>query len=163
MANAHETGLSASIFTSDYRQALDIARMLDSGGVNINGMTIHDEHALPLGGVKASGWGRFNGKGAVESFTWLKKVTMGAGGMLPLQAIWVTSSSYTPILPDFHRIQKLFLSTIGYLSPHHAFRASWRIIAFPSSEYAGTGDCECMGTGTTFAIIVPLWTGRSRS
>lgn len=87
LANAHETGLSSAIFTADYGEALSIARKLESGAVHINGMTIHDEHGLPYGGVKASGWGRFNGKGAVESFTYTKSVTLGGGGMLPLHAL----------------------------------------------------------------------------
>ena len=87
LANSHDTGLSASIFTSNHLEALDVARQLESGAVHINRMTIHDEHSLSHGGVKASGWGRFNSRGAVESFTYMKSVTLGGGMMLPLDAI----------------------------------------------------------------------------
>ncbi len=87
LANSHESGLSASIFTSDHREALDIARKLETGAVHINGMTIHDESRLPFGGVKASGWGRFNGRGAINSFTYTKSVTLGGAGMLRLEAL----------------------------------------------------------------------------
>ncbi|ORY33513.1 putative aldehyde dehydrogenase [Naematelia encephala] len=85
--NQHETGLSSSIFTKEYATALDIARNIQAGAVHVNGMTIHDEHTLPFGGVKASGWGRFNGKGAIESFTWTKNVRLSMGHMLPLGAL----------------------------------------------------------------------------
>jgi acyl-CoA reductase-like NAD-dependent aldehyde dehydrogenase len=87
LANSHNTGLSSSIYTANLAEALDIAKQLDVGAVHINGQTIHDEHTLPFGGVKDSGWGRFNGKGAVECFTWTKNVTVAKGGMLPLGAI----------------------------------------------------------------------------
>lgn len=87
LANAHETGLSAAIFTADYREALGLAREMEAGAVHLNGMTVHDEHTLPFGGVKASGWGRFNGRGAVESFTWYQTITMGEPHMLPLAAL----------------------------------------------------------------------------
>lgn len=51
-----------------------MARYVECGSVHINGMTIHDEANLPFGGVKESGWGRYNGQGAIEGFTWIKNV-----------------------------------------------------------------------------------------
>ena len=48
--------------------------------VHVHGMTVHDEHTLPLGGVKDSGWGRFNRPGAVEAFTWSKNMAIGNDG-----------------------------------------------------------------------------------
>jgi acyl-CoA reductase-like NAD-dependent aldehyde dehydrogenase len=47
-------------------------------------MTIHDEPTLPHGGFKSSGFGRFNGKWAVESFTQTKTITTSKGQELPL-------------------------------------------------------------------------------
>jgi acyl-CoA reductase-like NAD-dependent aldehyde dehydrogenase len=87
LANSHQTGLSLSIYTTNLFEAIEIARKLEVGAVHINGMTVHDEHGLPFGGVKGSGWGRFNGKGAVEGFTYTKNVTVAKGGMLPLGAL----------------------------------------------------------------------------
>jgi acyl-CoA reductase-like NAD-dependent aldehyde dehydrogenase len=52
-----------------------MARELDSGAVHINSMSVHDEHALPHGGFKASGWGRFNGQHGVDEFLQTKVVT----------------------------------------------------------------------------------------
>ncbi|KAJ5462500.1 hypothetical protein N7530_010705 [Penicillium desertorum] len=39
-----------------------------SGAVHINSVTIHDEPALPHGGVKNSGWGRFNTDEGLNEF-----------------------------------------------------------------------------------------------
>jgi acyl-CoA reductase-like NAD-dependent aldehyde dehydrogenase len=38
-------------------------------------MTIHDEPALPFGGVKASGWGRFNAQEGMDEFLVTKSIT----------------------------------------------------------------------------------------
>jgi acyl-CoA reductase-like NAD-dependent aldehyde dehydrogenase len=43
--------------------------------VHINSMTVHDEPVLPHGGVKNSGWGRFNGTQGLEEFLVTKSVT----------------------------------------------------------------------------------------
>ena len=59
LANDSVYGLSASIFTGDVAQGMELARHLEAGAVHINSMTIHDEAHLPHGGVKDSGWGRF--------------------------------------------------------------------------------------------------------
>ncbi|WWD03538.1 hypothetical protein V865_001591 [Kwoniella europaea PYCC6329] len=87
-ANSHSTGLTSSIFTNDYREALDMAKELESGAVHVNGMTIHDQHNLPHGGWKDSGYGRFNSKGAIESFTQTKNVRFVKSGKLPLGLIY---------------------------------------------------------------------------
>ena len=38
-------------------------------------MTIHDEPVLPHGGVKNSGWGRFNAEQGLDEFLVTKSVT----------------------------------------------------------------------------------------
>ncbi|WWC64662.1 uncharacterized protein I303_107273 [Kwoniella dejecticola CBS 10117] len=87
-ANSHTTGLSSSIFSRDFKESLELAKKLESGAVHINGMTIHDQHNLPHGGWKESGWGRFNGIGVIESFTQTKNVRFAKEAMLPLGAIY---------------------------------------------------------------------------
>ena len=47
----------------------------DTSAVHINSMTVHDEPALPHGGVKDSGWGRFNTAQGMEEFLVTKTVT----------------------------------------------------------------------------------------
>ncbi|KAH7009677.1 aldehyde dehydrogenase [Ilyonectria destructans] len=61
IANDTEYGLSSAVFSQDLRRALKIAKEIQSGAVHINSMTVHDNLDLPHGGVKSSGWGRFNG------------------------------------------------------------------------------------------------------
>lgn len=75
IANDTEYGLSASVFTEDLRAGLRIADGLESGAVHINSMTVHDEYPLPHGGVKKSGFGRFNGYAGLDEFLYHKTVT----------------------------------------------------------------------------------------
>ncbi|CAG8118738.1 unnamed protein product [Penicillium salamii] len=75
LANGSGYGLSASVFTEDLRKGLRMAKRIQSGAVHINSMTIHDEPALPHGGVKNSGWGRFNTDEGLNEFLVSKSVT----------------------------------------------------------------------------------------
>ncbi|KAI9698254.1 MAG: hypothetical protein M1820_007524 [Bogoriella megaspora] len=79
IANDTAYGLSASVFSKDLARALAVARELESGAVHVNGMSVHDEPGLPHGGVKESGWGRFNGNWGLEEFVRLKTVTYREG------------------------------------------------------------------------------------
>ncbi|OOF96403.1 hypothetical protein ASPCADRAFT_144825 [Aspergillus carbonarius ITEM 5010] len=75
LANGSGYGLSAAVFTEDLRKGLAMARKIQSGAVHINSMTVHDEPALPHGGVKNSGWGRFNSSHGLDEFLVTKSVT----------------------------------------------------------------------------------------
>ncbi|KAH6962892.1 aldehyde dehydrogenase [Fusarium avenaceum] len=75
MANDTEYGLSCSVFTEDLGAAFRVANRIDSGAVHINSMTVHDEFALPHGGVKRSGFGRFNGYQGMDEFLYTKSIT----------------------------------------------------------------------------------------
>ncbi|KAJ4188729.1 hypothetical protein NW759_016804 [Fusarium solani] len=75
LANDTEYGLTASIFSKDLKAAFDLANSLESGAVHINSMTVHDESSLPHGGVKDSGFGRFNGPQGLDEFLHYKTVT----------------------------------------------------------------------------------------
>ncbi|HTR26752.1 MAG TPA: aldehyde dehydrogenase [Terriglobales bacterium] len=76
LANDTEYGLSAAVFGRDIARALEVAKRIDSGMCHVNGPTVHDEAQMPFGGVKASGYGRFGGKAAVEAFTELRWITI---------------------------------------------------------------------------------------
>jgi acyl-CoA reductase-like NAD-dependent aldehyde dehydrogenase len=76
VANDTEYGLAAAVFGRDVPAALGVARRIDSGICHVNGSTVHDEPQMPFGGVKASGWGRFGGKAALDEFTELRWVTV---------------------------------------------------------------------------------------
>ncbi len=79
VANDTEFGLSACVFSEDFTRAWNLARRVESGICHINGPTVHDEPQMPFGGVKASGYGRFGGKAAVEEFTVLRWITVQTG------------------------------------------------------------------------------------
>jgi acyl-CoA reductase-like NAD-dependent aldehyde dehydrogenase len=79
IANDSDYGLSASVFGRDVARALDVARRIESGICHINSSTVHDEPQMPFGGTKASGYGRFGGKAALEQFTELRWITIATG------------------------------------------------------------------------------------
>jgi acyl-CoA reductase-like NAD-dependent aldehyde dehydrogenase len=68
-------GLAGAVFTEDLRAGIRVAKQLKVGAAHINTMTVHDEFALPHGGCKKSGFGRFNGKQGLEEFVQYKTVT----------------------------------------------------------------------------------------
>jgi len=76
VANDTEYGLSAAIFSRDVNRALGIAKRIDSGICHINGPTVQDEAHIPFGGMKASGYGRFGGRAAINEFTELRWITI---------------------------------------------------------------------------------------
>ncbi|MGH6768852.1 MAG: aldehyde dehydrogenase [Xanthobacteraceae bacterium] len=79
IANDSEYGLAAAVFGRDVERALAVARRIESGICHINSSTVHDEPQMPFGGTKASGYGRFGGKAAVEYFTELRWITIATG------------------------------------------------------------------------------------
>jgi acyl-CoA reductase-like NAD-dependent aldehyde dehydrogenase len=76
IANDTEYGLSSGIFSRDVKKALEIAARLDFGCCHINGPTVYDEAQMPLGGMKASGYGRFGGLAGVNEFTDIQWVSI---------------------------------------------------------------------------------------
>jgi len=76
VANDTEYGLSASVFSQDVPAALELAQRIESGICHVNDTTVHDEPQMPFGGVKASGFGRFGGRAALEEFTELRWITV---------------------------------------------------------------------------------------
>jgi benzaldehyde dehydrogenase (NAD) len=76
VANDTEYGLSAAIFSEDVPAALELAQRIQSGICHINDTTVQDEPQMPFGGVKASGWGRFGGRAALDEFTELRWISI---------------------------------------------------------------------------------------
>jgi benzaldehyde dehydrogenase (NAD) len=76
MANDTQYGLSAAVFSADVPAALELAQRIESGICHVNDTTVQDEPQMPFGGVKASGWGRFGGRAALEEFTELRWITV---------------------------------------------------------------------------------------
>lgn len=75
LANDTEYGLSSSVYTENLRTGLRFARQIEAGAVHINAQTVHDEPCLPHGGVKGSGYGRFNGVRGLDEWVRTKNIT----------------------------------------------------------------------------------------
>ncbi|KAI1132760.1 aldehyde dehydrogenase [Nemania abortiva] len=75
IANDTEYGLASAVFTEDLRTGFRFAKGIETGAVHINNMSVHDEAALPHGGAKASGYGRFNASAGLEEYLRTKTVT----------------------------------------------------------------------------------------
>lgn len=69
MANDTEYGLSASVHSQDRDRAEWIASRLDTGMVHINDQPMNVGTTVPFGGIKRSGFGRFNGEWIRDEFT----------------------------------------------------------------------------------------------
>lgn len=68
-ANSSQVGLGASVWSADPAKAKDVAKRLPAGTVWINQHgAIHP--MVPLGGVKASGWGTEFSIEGLKAVTW---------------------------------------------------------------------------------------------
>ena len=75
LANDSPFGLSASVWSADLDRADRVARKLVTGNVSINNvLTTQGNSALPFGGVKRSGMGRYKGAHGLYSFSNIKSV-----------------------------------------------------------------------------------------
>lgn len=77
LANASPYGLSASVWTADRERAVRVARAIETGNVSINNaLATQANSALPFGGVKESGFGRYKGAFGLYSFCNVKSVLL---------------------------------------------------------------------------------------
>jgi len=75
LANDSEYGLTASVWSKDFERAKRVARALHAGGVSINNVMLTEGNpALPFGGVKGSGYGRYKGVHGLHAFCNVKSV-----------------------------------------------------------------------------------------
>lgn len=75
LANDSPYGLSASVWSGDIQRARRIARRLVTGNVSINNVLATQANpALPFGGIKESGFGRYKGEWGLHAFSNIKSV-----------------------------------------------------------------------------------------
>jgi acyl-CoA reductase-like NAD-dependent aldehyde dehydrogenase len=80
VANDTDYGLAAAVFGRDSLRAFEVAKRIDAGHVHVNGSTVQNEPQAPYGGMKSSGYGRFDGRAVIDEFTELKWVTIEPAG-----------------------------------------------------------------------------------
>jgi len=79
LANDSSFGLSASIWGSDKERLNRVASKIVTGNISINNVMLSEgNHALPFGGVKDSGIGRYKGVHGLRSFCNMKSVLADA-------------------------------------------------------------------------------------
>ena len=78
LANDSPYGLSASVWSKDLERANRVARAIKTGNVSINNhMLTEGNPALPFGGVKDSGFGRYKGDWGLLTFCNIKSIIQG--------------------------------------------------------------------------------------
>lgn len=103
MANDHQYGLLASVWTSDTTKGLDLASRLECGQVLVNDVVVSvGNPALPFGGVKSSGFGRYHGPEGLLTFTHQKAIMVDRG-WLGTEPFWFPyANKYEPMREVFH-------------------------------------------------------------
>ncbi|HEY5610125.1 MAG TPA: aldehyde dehydrogenase family protein, partial [Thermoanaerobaculia bacterium] len=76
--NATVYGLAAAVWTRDISKAHQVARAIKAGTVWVNTYNLYDP-ALPFGGFKESGFGRDQGRDALDKYTQTKSVWVSLG------------------------------------------------------------------------------------
>jgi len=75
LANDSPYGLSASVWSGDLERAWRVARRLVTGNVSINNaLATQANPALPFGGIKDSGFGRYKGEIGLHAFSNIKSI-----------------------------------------------------------------------------------------
>jgi acyl-CoA reductase-like NAD-dependent aldehyde dehydrogenase len=88
LANDSPFGLSASVWSADVARAERVARRLVTGNVSINNvLATQGNPALPFGGIKDSGFGRYRGAEGLHAFSNVKSILVDRQSSR-LEAYW---------------------------------------------------------------------------
>ncbi len=84
LANDSPFGLSASVWSRNLDRAERVARSIRTGNVSINNvLATQGNAALPYGGIKDSGFGRYRGSNGLQTFSNVKSVLTSKQGPAP--------------------------------------------------------------------------------
>ena len=88
LANDSQYGLSASVWSKDLKRAERVAKAIQTGNVSINNVMLTEANAaLPFGGLKDSGFGRYKGDDGLLTFSNSKSIIIDKQGSL-IDAHW---------------------------------------------------------------------------
>ncbi len=133
LANDSEYGLTASVWTADAARAVRVSRALEVGGVSINNvMATEANPALPFGGTKHSGFGRYKGEHGLHAFCNVKSVLVDKNSA-KIEANWypytrqkyalftrMMVSLFSPGLGNFFRFALGGMKLESYAKKAHA-------------------------------------------
>ncbi len=95
MANDSPYGLSASVWSKDLERATRVARAIETGNVSINNvLATQGNSALPFGGTKESGFGRYKGPHGLHGFSNIKSIMIDSGSKFELHWFPYTREKY---------------------------------------------------------------------
>ena len=102
LANDHIYGLNGSVWTRDTKRGLQLASALECGQVMVNDLVASvGNPALPFGGVKASGFGRYHGPEGLIAFSHQKSIMVDRG-LMTSEPFWFPyRGKYEPMTQVF--------------------------------------------------------------
>ncbi|TXD35016.1 aldehyde dehydrogenase family protein [Lujinxingia vulgaris] len=107
MANDHQYGLTGSVWTRDVSRGLELASRMESGQCSVNDVVLSvGNPALPFGGVKRSGFGRYHGPEGLYAFM-NQKAIMVDRGLLDVEPFWY------PYAPKYEAMLGTFRNLMG--------------------------------------------------
>ncbi len=107
MANDHQYGLTGSVWTKDIKRGLKLASRMESGQCSVNdAVQSVGNPALPFGGVKASGIGRYHGDEGLLSFMHQKAIMVDYGMMGPEPFWFPYKGKYPELMGAFKSLMK---------------------------------------------------------
>ncbi|MCB2144941.1 MAG: aldehyde dehydrogenase family protein [Deltaproteobacteria bacterium] len=127
-ANSDDFGLSASVWSADRQRADRVARAIVTGNVSINNVMLTEgNHALPFGGSKKSGIGRYKGEFGFYCFSNIKSILVDKNSG-KMEANWfpysrrkfqlfteLTTNIYSPGIWSFFKAAVSGLKLEGYV------------------------------------------------
>lgn len=83
LANDSKYGLSASVWSKDMKRAERVAKAIKTGNVSVNNHMLTEANAaLPFGGIKDSGFGRYKGDHGLHTFSNSKSILYDKQGSI---------------------------------------------------------------------------------
>lgn len=103
MANDHKYGLNGSVWTRDIKRGIELASRMESGQCSVNDLVQSvGNPALPFGGVKQSGFGRYHGPEGLLAFA-NQKAIMVDRGWLNQEPFWFPYDGKYPAMVEVFR------------------------------------------------------------